>query len=376
MISSKNDAQKRLLAIDGGGVRGIMAIKVLARIERILREHSGNPNLVLADYFDYIGGTSTGGIVAAALAIGLSTAEIEQFYRFHAPQLFSVNRNPIKKLLYARYDAAPLEKILKEVFGVETTLGSPRLKTLLLLVMLNAGTTSPWPISSNPSAKYNDPMLGGESNLNLPLWQLVRASTAAPYFFEPEQINVGQNKFLFYDGALTSLNNPAFKLFQMATLPGYRLQWPTGADQLLLVSVGTGLIPKEIPHLGLFDKQLGTTMINAMQSLMCAGMVEADLQCRTVGRVIAGQSIDGEVGDLVGERPAGGNPLFTYLRYNATLTTQGLASFGCAGLMAKTTFRLDDLAAIEPCATVGDAIAEQCVKAEHFLSFPPLAINS
>ena len=365
-----NDTQKKLLTIDGGGLRGMIALRVLARIESILREQANNPGLVLADYFDYIGGTSTGGIIAAALAIGMSIEDLENFYRDEAPHLFAPSRNPIKHLLYARYDSSPLEARLQSVFGADTTLGSGRLRTLLLLVMLNAGTNSPWPISSNPRAKYNDPAFGGENNLNLPLWQLVRGNAAAPYFFEPEEIQVGKNRFLFYDGALTSLNNPAFKMFQMATLPCYRLQWPTGADRLLLVSVGTGMLPKEISQLKLFDKQLGTTMINAMQSLMCAGTAEVDMQCRSLGRVLAGDPIDSEVGDFVGETPAGGTALFSYLRYNALLTEKGLSPLGCADLMSETTFRLDDLAAIKPCVRVGDAIAKHHVKPEHFVGFP------
>jgi hypothetical protein len=365
-----SDTQKRLLSIDGGGLRGMIALRVLARIEAILREQSGKPNIVLADYFDYIGGTSTGGIIAAALAIGMSVSEIEHFYRHEAQRLFSPNRNPVKHLLYARYNSKPLKETLQQVFGVDTTLGSDRLKTLLLLVLLNAGTTSPWPISSNPMAKYNDPAFGSENNLKLPLWQLVRASTAAPYYFEPEEVQVGQNRFLFYDGGLTSLNNPAFKLFQMATLPCYNLQWQTGADRMLLVSVGTGLIPKGITKLGLLEKQLGTTMINAMHAMMCASTAEVDMLCRSFGCVLAGEPIDSEVGDFVGNTPVGGTPLFTYLRYNALLTEKGLAPLGCAGLLAKTNFRLDDIKAIEPCAEVGDAIAELRVNPAHFTDFP------
>ena len=67
--------QRKLLAIDGGGLRGLLALRILAKIENILREQSGNPKLVLSDYFDYIGGTSTGGILAAALAIGMSVRQ-------------------------------------------------------------------------------------------------------------------------------------------------------------------------------------------------------------------------------------------------------------------------------------------------------------
>ena len=54
------DGQKKMLALDGGGIRGVIALEVLKRIEQILREREKNPNLVLSDYFDYFAGTSTG----------------------------------------------------------------------------------------------------------------------------------------------------------------------------------------------------------------------------------------------------------------------------------------------------------------------------
>ena len=60
-------------------------------------------------------------------------------------------------------------------------------------------------------AKYNDPALE-DCNLNLPLWQLVRASTAAPTYFPPEVVTVGGQVFLFVDGGITTYNNPAFQL--------------------------------------------------------------------------------------------------------------------------------------------------------------------
>lgn len=366
------DTQKRLLSIDGGGLRGMIAFRVLARIEAILRSQSGNPELVLSDYFDYIAGTSSGGIIATGLALGMSVKDAERFYRVEGPRLFAPTRNPIKKLFYARYDAKPLENMLRQAFGADTTLGSDRLKSLLLLVMLNAATNSPWPISSNPKAKYNDPAFGGENNLDLPLWQLVRATAAAPYYFEPEQIEVGKNRFLFYDGALTTMNNPAFKLFQMATLPCYRLEWPTGADRMLLVSVGTGLQPAEVTRQRLRDKQVGTIMVNAMNSLMHASMTEVDMQCRSFGRVLAGDQIDGEAGDFIGGTAIGGVPLFTYMRYNVSLTQQGLAELGCASLLAETAFGLDDIHALDASVRVGNAIADQRVRSADFAAFPAI----
>ena len=80
----------------------------------------------------------------------------------------------------------------------------------MLLIMRNATTDSP-SMSNNPRAKYND-LARANSNARLPLWQLVRASTAAPTYFPPETIEVGEQRFVFVDGGVTMYNNPAFHL--------------------------------------------------------------------------------------------------------------------------------------------------------------------
>ena len=64
--------QKKLLALDGGGIRGIVSLEVLYSIEQIVRKKLGRPDAVLADYFDYMAGTSAGAIIATALSWGLS----------------------------------------------------------------------------------------------------------------------------------------------------------------------------------------------------------------------------------------------------------------------------------------------------------------
>lgn len=360
--------QKRLLSIDGGGLRGMLALKTLGRIESILRQQHQREDLVLSDFFDYIAGTSTGGIIATGLSLGLSVRQLEDFYRLEGPGLFQRSRNILKRLFYARYNYAPLAAKIQEIVGADTKLGSEKLKTLLMLVLMNASTASPWPVTNNPLAKYNDSKLGKDSNLEFPLWQLVRATTAAPYFFEPEVIEIEGRRHLFYDGALTSLNNPAFKLLQSATSPAYRLKWPTGKDKLLLVSVGTGLVPREVKHLRLRDKQVGSLLINSMEALMYSATNEVDMQCRSLSHVVAGDPIDGEVGDFIGMSAMPSEPLCTYARYNALLTPAGLRSLGCEAVLNSTTFALDDVKAIAACEIVGEAVAQK-VEPEHLRGF-------
>ena len=140
------------------------------------------------------------------------------------------------------YQADPLRRKLNSVFG-ERTLGAEDLRSLLLIVTRNATTDSPWPVSNNPFAKYND-RTRKDCNLQIPLWQLVRASTAAPVYFPPEIVAWDKDDpaktFFFVDGGVTPYNNPAFQLFRMATLPQYRLNWPVGETKMMLISVGTG----------------------------------------------------------------------------------------------------------------------------------------
>ena len=132
------------------------------------------------------------------------------------------------------------------------------MKTLLLVVTRNVTTDSPWPISTNPDAAYNDPARA-DSNLNMRLWQIVRASTAAPIYFPPEVIECEPGDpartFVFVDGGMTPYNNPSFLLYRFATDPAFNLEWERGEDKLLLISVGTGAAPA-----------LGATAINPKET--------------------------------------------------------------------------------------------------------------
>jgi hypothetical protein len=377
----ERDGQKKLLAIDGGGIRGVLSLEVLQHIENLLKTKSGRADFRLADYFDYIAGTSTGGIVAAGLAIGMSVADILSFYRDAGAQMF-VKANLLRRLRY-KFEDEPLAAKLKEVFGATSMLGSEKLRTLLLLVMRNATTDSPWPISNNPYARYNDASRA-DCNLNLPLWQLVRASTAAPTFFPPEVIvlnnadRAGDREFIFVDGGVTMYNNPAFQMFLMATLDRYwagkpEARWRTGAERMLVVSIGTGTSPN--PQIGLEPDQMNL-LFNAQtipSALMFAALNEQDLLCRVFGDCRVGDPIDREVNDLVGcAGPlARGDKLFAYLRYNAELTREGLDRLGCPDIDPHTVQKLDSIDGIPDLQRVGRRVAETKLREEHFADFPP-----
>ena len=145
---------RKLLACDGGGIRGIISVEVLARIESELRKSSGNPKLVLADYFDYVAGTSTGAIIATLIALGYSVDETRDFYLRSGAEMFHKAR--LWERFRTKFESDKLSEMLRDVIGEDTTFGSEKLRTLLMMVLRNATTDSPWPLTNNPAAKYND----------------------------------------------------------------------------------------------------------------------------------------------------------------------------------------------------------------------------
>ena len=351
------------MSIDGGGVRGVVALEVLARVEHLLREETGDPDLVLGDWFDYVGGTSTGAIIAGGVALGMPVSRIQQLYRDNMRSIFT--RAGLLDLVRARYDEAGIESVLRREFGEDLTLGSDDLHCLLMLGLRNTSTGSPWPVSSNPGAHYNQ---GPGSNLELPLWQLVRASSAAPTFFVPEEVVVGAHTFVFSDGAVTTLNNPALQLVLMATLPAYRLHWPTGRDELLLVSVGTGTSSRLQADLRAEDLNLLSYATQVPEALIHSAAVQNDVLCRVLGECRSGPRIDSELGDLVGGAGLLPDPLFSYVRYDAETHPESLEQLGVGHLSSEVLDQIDGVDFIEEMCEFGRAIATQ-VDPTHFAGF-------
>jgi hypothetical protein len=364
------EGHHKLLAIDGGGIRGILSLMILEEIEKMLIRKSGREDYKLADYFDYVAGTSTGGIIAAGIAIGMSVRQILDFYLSSGGAMFD-KANIIRRLQY-QYISEPLALKLKEVFGAETTLGAPELETLLLLVMRNAMTDSPWPISNNPFAKYND-VKHSACNLLLPLWQLVRASTAAPTYFPPEVIICGDKPFIFVDGGITMYNNPAFQMFLMATVDQYWVNapanmgaWKTGTDEMLIISVGTGTSAGENYSLRPNEMNLIFNATAIPSALMYAALNEQDFLCRVFGECVEGPLLDREIGTMIASRGPLDNKLFRYVRYNAELTVEGLTALGCGDIEPTSVQRLDSIDALDDLQRIGQAVAARRVKDEHF----------
>src|SRR5580765_622704 len=106
---------RKLLACDGGGIRGIISIEILAQIEAELRALSGKPDLVLADYFDYVAGTSTGAIIATLVALGFSTDKIRDFYLKSGAEMFE--KAKLWERFRSKFSSDNLSAMLQDVSG-------------------------------------------------------------------------------------------------------------------------------------------------------------------------------------------------------------------------------------------------------------------
>lgn len=279
----------------------------------------------------------------------------------------------LKRVKYF-YNDGPLMKELKATFGSgDINLESGDFKTLLLVVTMNRSTDSPWPISNNPNAKYNVPNRL-DCNLRIPLYQLVRASTAAPAYFRPETLQWdptnAEKTFVFVDGGVTPYNNPSFLMYRMATQKPYGLNWKTGEKDLLIVSVGTGSAPSS----GVYDHLL-ETLKELPNTLMYAMQVYQDINCRTVGRCIFGAPIDRELGDMVPldssdkilDLDSDANRHFSYVRYNASLTDEGLEDLNLSHIVSDDVRKMDSVEFIPQLREVGKAVGERQVKVKEHL---------
>jgi predicted acylesterase/phospholipase RssA len=353
---------RRILSLDGGGIRGVITLRVLKRMEELLDQP-------LADFFDLIGGTSTGAIIATGLARGMSVDDISQFYEEFGSTAFA--RRKIWERWQALYGDGKLAKTLRATFGEDTDLSPDNLNCLLTVVTRNATTDSAWPVSSNPDAKYNAHDREN-CNLRIPLWQLVRASTAAPVYFPPEVVTIGKDSFVFVDGGTTAYNNPAFLLFKMTTEPAYRLNWPRGERKLLIVSVGTGGGPVEGDSADDPGTNVLEAALNTLSALMSQASVDQDISCRVVGRCTYGGFLDRELDRLVSDDPptADTGRAFLYVRYNVALTPDGLKEIGVGDLDAVRLRKMDRVDNIPDLKRVGDALAKD-VDLAHFGTLAP-----
>lgn len=233
----------RILSIDGGGIRGILPARLLAEVERRAEKPA-------ADLFDLVAGTSTGGILACGIARRIAAAQLGDLYARHGGEIFSRSFERFVAtaggVLGAKYDPAPLEAMLRQALG-ETWLSAVGMPHLLVpsyaialpraeaIAGTQAGTLRA-PLFFK-SWKANGRALDAAEAagaFDFPLWQVARATSAAPTYFPPAEIaSASGDGYAMIDGGVFA-NNPS-----LCALASARRLFP-GADRFLLVSLGTG----------------------------------------------------------------------------------------------------------------------------------------
>lgn len=218
----------RILTIDGGGVRGIIPVIWLERLE----QHLGAP---IPKSFDLLAGTSVGAILACAFSFGLNAAQVRTLLTQAANTAFArpvTWRDHARRLAFhtgigAKYDASGLIDMLKGLFG-HACLGDLGRPTLAL--SYNAETMRVQVFSSEHA-----------EHAHLPIWEVCRASSAAPLFFDPHMMVVDDSgkPYPMVDGGVTA-NNPVVIALSEAVQSARRSRRDATAEHVVVASFGTG----------------------------------------------------------------------------------------------------------------------------------------
>jgi patatin-like phospholipase/acyl hydrolase len=212
----------KVLAIDGGGIRGIIPAVILSEIQKRL-------GMDLHKCFDLISGTSTGGIIA--LGIGTrcdrgqpySPSQLVSLYVENGPAIFKKNfLTPLRNLAGPKYSPDALQSTLVQFFG------DTELKTALTPLLISS-----YDLQGQLPFFFKSHRIAALPQYNWPVVSVARATSAAPTFFPPLQLARGNESYALVDGGVY-VNNPS-----MAAYAEARALYPD-ATQFMIVSAGTG----------------------------------------------------------------------------------------------------------------------------------------
>ena len=139
---------------------------------------------------------------------------------------------------------------------------------------------------------------------------------------------------------------------------------------MLLVSVGTGASPDANANLSPEEMNLLYNASTVPGALMSAALHDQDFLCRILGKCLVGEVLDAEVGTVIGQGIPDVPKLFTYARYNADLSREGLKALGLTSINPAHVQQMDSVEYIGEMQQVGKAVAKQNVSAAHFAGFP------
>ena len=241
----------RILALDGGGIRGVISAKILERVQ----EKIGQP---LNEYFDLIAGTSTGSILAASLVLGKNPQELIKIYKDQGEQIFQTNffqKNIGYWLKQPKYSNEGLKTVLKYHFG-EITLENLREESKKLYPSSNPKATLlilAYNTTQRATNFFLSPLVDEKPwYQKAKLWEVCLSSSAAPTFFPPYQFDLFQEtstesegEYTFVDGGVAA-NNPSLAALVHALgiekIDGQRLN----IEDISLLSIGTGRTTKPL----------------------------------------------------------------------------------------------------------------------------------
>lgn len=215
----------RILAIDGGGIRGIIPATILASIE----ERTGKP---IAQLFDLIAGTSTGGILALGLTKSNSDGKPEfsaqdlcQLYQRDIPDIFMSPQSWWGNLLRPKYKSFAFQRVLKNAFG------EFRLKNALTDVLIPC-----YDIECRSPFVFKSRLARLDSEFDFQMRDVALAASASPTLFHPVQFPRSKNStaICLVDGGVYA-NNPS-----MTALSEIKSMYPDENPKILIVSLGTG----------------------------------------------------------------------------------------------------------------------------------------
>ena len=213
---------KRILAIDGGGIKGTFPASFLATVEDTIEDN-------IANYFDLIVGTSTGGIIALGLGLGLSAKELLAFYEEHGPTIFKGNRGLrwLRWLGTSKYSKTPLENALKCCFG-DRRLGDSKKRLVIPSLNLENGEVHIYKTAHHPRL---------EMDYKENAVDVAMATASAPTYFPTHRSIAG---IPLIDGGLWANNPVGMAVVEAITL----LDWPR--DSLKVLSVGCTTEPLNV----------------------------------------------------------------------------------------------------------------------------------
>ncbi|XP_066359538.1 patatin-like protein 1 [Miscanthus floridulus] len=242
-----------VLTIDGGGIRGLIPGTVLAYLEAELQKIDG-PEASLADYFDYIAGTSTGGLITAMLAAPgpgddsgrplFAAGDINPFYLEHGPRIFPQKWSSLASSWWGpKYDGAHLRDVVREVLG-ETRVGD----TLTNVVIPTFDVKLLQPVIFSTYDARTTPLK------NALLSDVCIGTSAAPtyfpaHYFQTQDGDGGKREYNLIDGGVAA-NNPTMVAMTMITeeiiakekAAHFLLKTPEeDCGRFLVLSIGTGL---------------------------------------------------------------------------------------------------------------------------------------